>query len=374
MQEKWKCPDCGNVNDGEKCSACGKLKDATGAKFEESSLQQYLSMQLKQQEVLQQQEKEKREKRKEYNAQMEEYNRLYNEAPVKVIKQWSGSWLVLIMAVFASVAVLCALIALVVALDKGAFSILSSLVKILLAALVCAGFWRTWANGRSQNQPLDAGGPKMLRGVFTFYRVMMYIGMSLLLMLVILMFIFMKSCTDIATGAGTGFGNIIDQSGNTATSMGNINSGVTGILVGLLIIVIAVFALMIFFYESVRKFADDATNCFTTRTVNYAGGNCLRVAVAFFIVGGFSALSAFGPVIMSSALSTLINSFEGGLNSDFIGNALEGLLKINVADMLAQLSTAGLYITGGILALTYDKLNDSINLSRSGLTKPEMPE
>lgn len=365
MQEKWICPDCGNVNDGEKCAACGKLKDATGAKFEESSLQQYLSMQLKQQEMLQQQEKEKQEKRKVYKAQMEEYNRLYNEAPVKVIKQWSGSWLVFIMAVFASIAVLCSLIAFLVALDAEAFLILSNLVKILIGALVCAGFWRTWANGRSQNQPIDAGGPKMLRGVFTFYRVIMYIAMSLLLLIIIFMFIAAKSGVDIITSFGLRTENSF-TSGNTSSAMGSVNNEVTEILVGMLIGVVAVFALMIFFYESIKKFADDATNCITTRTVNYAGGNCLRAAVVFFIVGGLGALSSFSLLIMSS-LSTVIDSIGGG-------NAFRGLLKINVADMLAQLSTAGLYITGGILALTYDKLNDSINLSRSGLTKPEMPE
>ena len=304
------------------------------------------------------QEEAQRKKQEEYAEKVKEYNQNLKLVPVKAIKSWSGSWVVLVLAIATTVTAFLSMISLFTTLSSGWFKILTCVVKLLLNVLLCVGFWRVFAMGRKKDDNLNSGGVKMLKGVITFYQVITYIVMILIITLFIVAFIGMVSCAK----------DVQDAANNANVDVSGVTAKFIGILVGILLVLIAVFVIFIIYYGKIIGFTKAVITCMDEKTVKYTGFK--TAAVLFFIVGGVAVLQAIGPAILSGVLSGILNGLPSQLG--FL-SMLSGLFKIDVADLIAQIAKAATYIFAGVLVLQFNGLAEKVSSGVRALEKPVKP-
>lgn len=280
---------------------------------------------------------------------------------LRVIRGWLGSWVVLVMAIFATIAAVCGAVSLCTTFSRGIIAIIINLIQLVLSVVLCIGFWCTYATGRNKTGEMKLGGPLMLRGVLNFYRIITYIIMTLIVILIVVMFITIKSCVDDATDVGTSIGDKVDSSGEASEILKKLNSKFTGILIGLLVGSIVVYVMIIFFYQSVYAYASNAVESLMTRKVNCI--TPMLVPVLFFFLGIATLASAFGTSMIFSLFSDIVG--RAGDKFGFLKSGLGSMAKPDVAKTLAQVSKAALYIFGGITALQYRGLNTKMAILRS---------
>lgn len=302
-------------------------------------------------------EEEQRKKQEEYEAKVNEYNQNFRLAPVRALKSWSCSWIVLVIAIATTVTAFLSMISLFTTLSAGWFKIISCVVKLLLNILLCVGFWRTYATGRKKDDNLNPGGVKMLKGVITFYQVITYIVMILIITLFIVAFIGMKTCA-----------NEVEQgAANAGADLSELNKKFTGVLVGILLVLVAVFVIFIFYYAKVIGFTKAVIWNMENKSVQQTGFKA--AAIMLFIVGGVSLLQAIAPAILSGTLSSLLKALPDNLS--FL-SAFGSLFKIDVAALIGGLAKAATYIFAGILVLNFNGLADKVSAYTRSLEKPVM--
>lgn len=348
--ETWKC-SCGTENEGKTCKACGMSKSAV----EKYNKDKEISHEERDNCTVE----EWAQKVSEHNAKMEEYRNEYNEKVKQVVpnilKGWAGSWIVLALSIFASVAVICTLASLFSNLGKGVFTLLSSMIKLLLNSLVCAGFWRSYIMGRKKDPTLKSGGVKMLKGVVRFYQVIVCLIGILIIILSILIFVGLGSCaSDMATSAES-----------VGVDTGGADKFFIGVLIGIVIALIVAFIVIICFFSSVIRFSNEVIRAFDSKLIQPTSNTAL--AVFFFIVGGFTLIGAIGSIAASNLISGLLGEI-GSVGDTLLSSGLFG--KTDIGDMLAQLSNAGMFIFGGILALKFSVLHDEEVKQKAAIEKP----
>lgn len=365
----WTCPKCGGQNSGNFCAKCGtRCPDAAavGISPQEQYSEQFLKLQIRQQELIQEQEEkriaakeEKERKKREYNEKAKIYNLKSAAIPMEELKKWAGSWVVFVLAIVTTVTAICSLIALFTSFSGGWFKIISALVKLILNCLLCTGFWLSASMGRSKNANPGTSGPRMLRGVFTFYKVVILAALVLILALVIVLFATMKSCADTAT-------EDLNEAGADVSAA---NTQFTGILVGILIAVVVIFIFICVCFSIITKFSNGAIESFTTK--NVVAVNSLGVAILFFIIGG---LSLIGSIALAGATS-LLSDFLGKLSesNNTVGKYIPQI-SLNIPDLLAQIASSLTFIFGGILAIQYGRLPEKVRQRRSELVKPVLED
>lgn len=364
-KQKWTC-SCGTENSGKFCSSCGKAQNAA-ATVANDALEQAIQIQLhlKQQELAL--DNERRKKQEEHEKACREYNEACAKVPLKSLKKWGRSWIVLVLAILVTASAAFTLISTFTGFTKGPFKIIGNLIKLLLAALVCAGFWKAYVECKKSEDNFNVGGIKILRGVLTYNQVIMYITMSFTMLIVIALFILLKGITDGATG---GIGSI------TGEDLSGINMSVTSILVILLVIAVLSFVVQILYYSSVSKFATQTINCFKkscapTQKVTLA-------AVFFFIIGGFSLAGTIASIATMSAANTvfdkLISEITGGLPDDMSGvsGMIGSLFQIDVFATISDIVNAATYVFAGILAVKFNRLGEAISEDLKAVPAPEL--
>lgn len=362
----WTCPKCGEQNSGNFCAKCGAPCPGTagnGIPAQQNYSEEYLKLQIRQQQMMQEQEEKRiaeREesvrKKKEYNEKVRIYNAKSAAIPMEELKKWACSWVVFVLAAAATVSAICSLVALFTSFSDGWLKIVTSFVKLLLNCLLCAGFWLSVAMGRSKDPNPKTTGPRMLRGVFTFYKVLIYIVLCLILVLVIILFATMKSCTD----------SVTKDAGDAGAA---VNSQITGVLVGVLIAVLVVAVFICVCFSIITKFSKGAIESFNTK--NVVKVNTTGTAVLFFIIGG---LSLIGSIATACATTAIAGIFEGmSSGSDTLGKILPEA-KLNIADLFAQIASAITFIFGGILAIQYGRLTETVTRRRLNLEKPVLED
>lgn len=366
----WTCPKCGEQTSGNFCAKCGtRCPDTASAEVppQESYSEQYLKLQIRQQELMQQQEEkriaakeEKVRKTKEYNEKAKIYNLKSAAIPLEELKKWAGSWVVFVLAIATTVTAICSLIALFTSLSGDWFGIVSALVKLLLNCLLCIGFWLSASMGRSKSATPSTTGPKMLRGVFNFYKAVILAALILVLILTIVLFATMKSCAD----------SVTESAGQAGADISKANSSFTGILVGILIAVVVIFVFICICFSIITKFANGAIESFYTK--NIVTVNWLGVTIMFFIIGGLSLIASVAMAGVTGILSNLLGSIKE--ESGEIGKYLIPQIKLNIADLLSQIANALTFIFGGILAIQYGKLPDKVRQRRGELERPVLED
>lgn len=153
MEEKqWVC-SCGTENTGNYCSFCGRAREdsAENASPDPSPADLYarqMAEQMKQQELLNQKqqelEAEKHNKEVEFANKRNEYEKKCAEIPLRELKKWGSSWVVLVLTVLSALSVILALASFVVNITSSTDNILGDLITIFLSVLVCIGFWRSY--------------------------------------------------------------------------------------------------------------------------------------------------------------------------------------------------------------------------------------
>lgn len=365
--QKWTC-ECGTENTGKFCSACGEPKDKqkTTATDGSDALQQamQLQIQLKQQEMAM--EDERRKQQLEHEKACKEYNEACAKVPLNALKKWGRSWIVLVLAILVTASLAFTLVSTLTGFSKGAFKIIGNLVKLLIAALVCAGFWKAYVECRKTEGQYNTGGIKMLRGVLTYHQVMMYITMSFTMLIVIILFAVLKGVTDSATG-GIGAATGADLSG--------INMSITSILVILLIGAAIAFAVQIIYYSAVSKFANQAVNCFNK---SCAPSQKVTLAAVFFFIIGLCSL--IGTIVSIAALSTagkIVDGIVGEIPSDVpvldnVTGMISSLFQIDVFATISDIVSSSTYVFAGILAIKFNKLGESIAEELKSIPEPEL--
>lgn len=315
-------------------------------------------MEIEQEEKRIKAKEEKERKRREYNEKARIYNEKSAAIPVQVLKGWAGSWVVVALAIVTSVTLLLSVIAFCTSFTSGYLAIISNLIKVVLNALLCAGFWMSFSMGKSKNPEPTTSGPRMLRGVFIFYKVIIFIILALILILTIVLFATMKSCTD----------KVTDAAGNSA-EVASLNSSITGILIGVLVAVVVAAIFIIICLTVISKFANGAVQSFHTK--NVVSVNSVGAAVIFFILGVVSLIGSIVMAVATGFLSGLLSQLtsQGG----FISKIIPGV-KVNVAGLISQIANSLTFIFGGILAVTYSKLPAAISRKRSMLEKPVLED
>lgn len=348
----WKC-SCGQENTGDVCSACGKAKD--GATVSSDALAQAMQMQMQMEERL-------RQEQREHNKAVKDYDNEVASVPKRALKKWGSSWIVLVLAILVSVSALFTLISTITGFKKGFIKIIGNIIGLLIAALVCAGFWKAWVECRKpDDQPYNVGGIKMLRGVFIYKKVIMYITMSFVMLIVIILFALLKGVTDIATGAA---------SAATGADTSGINMSITTILALGLVAAVVAFAVQIVYYVFIGRFVNQVLGCFTNSTAPTQ--KVTMAAVFFFIIGGFSLISTIMGLVGQSMMGALLDTIFSEVSSvGKISGAIEGMIKIDVFGTISDIVNAATFIFAGLLALRFNKLNTQISTDISAVPTPD---
>lgn len=363
-EQKWIC-SCGTENTGAFCSSCGSRKDG-GSDASNDAIQQAMQIQLRMKQQEMAMEEERRKQQQEHDKACKEYEQARAKVPMGELKKLGRSWIVLVLAILVSVSALFTVISTVIGFSMGIFKILGNLIKLLLAGLVCAGFWKIYVESRKPEGEFNTGGIKMLRGVLTYNKVMMYLSMIGISILVIALFALLKGLTDSATGTiGSATGD--DLSG--------VNMSITTILILGLAICAVVFAVQIVYYSAITKFANQAVDSYGN---NRAPTQKVTLAsVFFFIIGLFSLLGTIGYLVGIGIVNSMFDNIMSEISKDMpqeisgILGGVESLIGIDVFAIIADIVNASIYVLAGILALKFNKLNESIEAGLSKIPAPE---
>lgn len=354
--DKWVC-SCGTVNSGAFCAGCGRARAdvETGAT---SAAGDVVAQVLQAQHRLRQSEIDaENERRKQQDMEEQaraEYNAKCETKRLDTLKKWGSSWVVLTLAILVSAALAFTLISTFTGFTKGAFKIIANLIKVLIAALVCAGFWKAYSACRKQGDNFDAGGISMLRGVLTYKKIMMFISMISIILVSVLVFVLLKTVTDVATDTA-------DKVTGADTS--DINMSITTILVIMLVMVIVAFAVQIVYYNSVWKFADQVLTCFKNKR---APVNKVTLAAVFFFIIGACTLAftiarvssmAFVGKLLDSIVSSM-GSAEGGEKIGSVFSSLGSLIQVDWFAAISDFVGASTFILAGVLALRFNKIGE----------------
>ena len=297
------------------------------------------------------------QKRKAYEAAMEEYTQRCKDVPVLELKKIAGSWVVMVLAILTTITAAMSAIALITSIKGGWFFILIAVVKLLLNVLVCVGFWQSYSMGKSKGTIVNFKGPKMLTGMLKFYKVMTYFIMSLLLILAIVILILVARP---AQNSGASSSDVMQMA-------------LTVPAIVLLVSVIVVFAVLIIYYSTITGFAYKFIDGLKEKRVTITKST--GAVVFFFIIGIGSLISTILYIISVS----MINGFIGQLQNQisflkFFGMLFGNGLTINVADTITQIVGSLTYIFAGILAIKFGGVDQKMDIARKAIEKPEKPE
>ncbi len=360
----WQCT-CGAQNEGNFCASCGKRKPGTETIDVDSYSEQYLKLQIRQQELLQAQEEkrlaakeEEERKRKELENKKREYDIAYNGIPSKYLKSTMGSWLLLLLSIFATAAFCCYFVSFAMHLS-GWFTILRKFISVLLSGLLCIGFWRTYISGKRKNSKLDSCGPKMMNGILIFYQVIATLIMTLIFIILIILMIRIGRITQST-----------DQSGNAelADASSTATGRVVAVFLGLCIVDFIIIALITVYFTITRNFCKHTVDCIGKNDVSLY--NCIPAAIFFFIVGIISLITAISSLNLFS-FSNILGQYTDNLGS--LGSMISNFMsnKADYAKALAKLFNAVVYIFTGILAIKFNSLYNEIQNERKLLEIPE---
>lgn len=304
----WKCV-CGKENTGKYCGNCGRERMVVPPINEE-------------------------EQRKK--ALMAEKRRNMQSA----IKKWAGSWVVLVLAILASAAALFSAISLImefIGIRINILSVISKIVGLIIAIIVCAGFWRGWAMGRDKSNSLNAGGAKLLRGVLIYNQVMMYISMILMLLLSLVLVIWGSQLIDAITGT------IGSMSGTDLSGLAAF--GTVQLVIGLVFVVI-LFVFQIIYYVFVRRFARNVVQNLSG-LASGSDKSMMPAAVFMFIMAAFTLVTNFAGQAIAGALGPIVGFA-------ICGTSL--FTSLDVLTILSVIITATMMVFGGILIILYNNI------------------
>lgn len=366
-QQTWKCL-CGTENSGNFCSTCGRAKD-NQQQFNghsNSFTEQYFMMQMQQQELAREQEErrlrlqeEKECKQKEYTEKLNAYNNKVVEAKSIELKKWAGSWVVLVLAILSSITTVCTYISLFTSFAGGIANTFSFLINAILVTFVCIGFWLSYAQGKSKGTKFSVAGPKMLRGILIFYKVIMFIVMIALITLVLgILAIYL------------GGAQMLDELLGTEIPAEAV-SIIMGVFIGLLVAIVIVFIVLIIYFSLASKFSKNAIVALGTK--NIGSTRAIGIAVFFFIIGAFLLISALSASAVGNLLSEIIYELVlelGPEMSDML--ILTDMFQVDVVSIISMIADALMYIFAGILAIQFNGLAERVRIRTEAIEKPQI--
>lgn len=293
--DKWIC-SCGQENTSNFCSSCGKPKPENEPTLDVTTTTPFDSSPIQP---------------------------VGENTPM--LRKWGSSVLMLIFAIATSVYTLFTVVTLFMNLHN-IIVIGSSVVNILIGALVCAGAWKIFANAKKQDLPLQSGGHRMLRGCFVYYEVILTLALA---MLILASFMLVAASSVIEQYSGELL-QALQESGMDTTIVENIMALGTTIFVVLLIVAIVIFVITIIAFTFIRKDMRDMINMIDNPSLR--GVSSLKGTVFMFI---FAAL-------------TLIV---------FILNIV---IHADVMSILTSLVQTALFVLGGILLLNFNKTREAL--------------
>ncbi|MDD4290917.1 MAG: hypothetical protein PHX51_01555 [Clostridia bacterium] len=320
----WKC-ECGTINETDTCTNCNKPRPTVAApsmSAEEMLRQQMIQQQMIQQQMMQQQmaqqeqlkaEAERSRQRELERVQAEEVAKYREEKKKGVffdaINPLAGSWMVLVLAIAASLAALVNLVNMFT--NFGFFKFGYGLVSVALSALVCAGFWVIWAGAKKRN--LSAKGIGLIKGAFTTYQVFAYIVLAFAMIVVFL-----------ASSIAAGTGGFLNDLLNTAeVDLGFDLSGLIGAGIAILLVVyMIVAALVVCYFVFVGQILNDAKNRLNGKII--AQKKFIASAIFLFLMVPSQILIMLNASVINviAGLSAIILYGFGGVVCILYGKAL----------------------------------------------------
>lgn len=353
--ETWKC-QCGAENSGAFCSACGRPKDSNQTippNMQEQAFaynQQMMQMQLRQQEA----EEEQARKTREYTNQLNEYTAKLNAVPFQQFKKWIGSWVVLILSIMVTLIAILQAVSIYQNLSVNILNLIVSLVDLLMSVLAAIGLWRIYAEAHKKKEIYNVGGIKMLKGVITFYEVIVGIILSLAIGIIVFVFFLGKSCSDSA-------------SNSTDADVSSVTNTFTGIIIGIIIGLIVLFVFCVVIFNALKKITDGAASTGMNKYVS--SDSYIFGTVILFILGGVNLIVAiftyFGSAVMGSIYSEL--------NSALSQYNLNLSTSSSLVPMISRFASAFAYIAGGIATVQFNHLSEKVREVKMSIPKPQRP-
>lgn len=327
--QSWTCT-CGSNNDTQFCPVCGKPRPS------ENNVAETVAANYQPQNPIYQQPPA-------YQQPMYQQAPIYQPVPApqvfrggtdlkKEIKEMSGSWWVLVLAIAATV------IAIITAITTitnygGVFNLFVSLIRLLLTVLVAAGFWNIWVTGRNKTRGISVSGLNMLKGVVkTYYAVIM-----VAICLVIVGFVILLSIAD-------GINNIVQDLTDVGLGkeIGSI-AAVVFVVLGIAIVIV------VLYFKSILNILADVKDRGTRASLMESKG-FIMTAVMLFIMAAVNILSYLGTQVATSFINAIMKEVLPNADTQQIGG---GSMTMS---LVLDICTIFLYLFGGILVIKYHSL------------------
>ncbi len=245
---------------------------------------------------------------------------------VKLLKDVSKSWLMLLLAITVTVTALFNLIDLFTHL-KGLMMI-PNIIQIILYVVLCTGVWMILTRGRSDNR--SPSGFNCVKGYITTIMVFVILIVSLIAAIVFMTF---GIASEIA-------GQVQLKEGLTLDT----------VLIIAIVLIIAVIVVISLFFSSIRGVLKSARNTLEYKPEPHA--NYIMAAVMLLLIG----IVKFAWIFITGAIDNILSSILGAISENMsgLGSIVGGIsLKGNWSSILVDVCGMLNYILGGILIIVY---------------------